>query len=1292
MLFISRIRLKNFKSFKILNAEIPSTFLCLAGPNGSGKCVDGDSEVSLSDGTAVSIRHLVDNALKKGHVDKIDDGYIAQYDAPIEILSLDPKTLKISKKRISAFVKRKAPKKMLKVTSRSGKEIIATEYHPFFVLNKEGSIQPIKADQLKKGIRVAIPRTMPVKVDDAISWNEITDIQEIKPREEWVYDLTISDTHNFIAQGFIVHNSNITDGIRFALGETSLKSLRARSVKDLIHTGARTAEVTLNFDGDAKIEIKRVIREDGKILYRLDGKRTTRRSILEVMKKYNLDESGRNVTAQGEVQRLLNMSGKERRMIIDSVAGIADFELKKKEAMRELETVEGRIKDAHLVLGERNAFLGELEREREVAIKYTDARDKHKNSKGTLLQKELEKLEKESENLQNLEEKIDFNKTAKEQEFQEINEHIADVEHKRSTLSEELQNKQKTSGFIRKIEELKAAIGSKTQFIEDKEGTLEKMGSETNSLAKELENEKEQLNSLQDEITTLQDELKNAESSARKQGTLPTNQKTDAIRKELSEAETVSQELKEQLISLQAEISSKKEIIESKKQELERITESQGIQSTASDDDLESLVQEVDKLTKSIDNSFQRTKEINSEIAELDKKLLELKEKASIFKVRSSPHLANPALQLVGELKKKDGNSIFGTIADLIQFDSKHAHAVEAAAGGRLLYVVVDNVDTATSVITRLKKTKSGRATFVPVNGVRVSKPVKMNGFSSILDAIDFPEHIRNAIQYVFADTLLVDSVADAKKIGIGTIRMVTLDGEIFERSGIISGGRNASSILMGNQLRKIELELDNVKSNKDSLIQELYSLRDEESEMRSRKSQLEVKLKSLELEQRAVEEKEQANKEIRKRKEELISNISSLEQTIQLKVSGIEDVKSRLATEQTKLDSLRESLSKEEELFKAENEESSKRREEIVAKLSSLRATVDGKLRMQEMQKSDLREKEERLKQIKLERKDVLEKITETKRTLAAEQTELSEFEEKIATVSKQIEKLFEQMKSFEAELQELGKQRGEKRIELDRLSKDYNQLSIRKATNSTRLEDVRAEFSSYGDFQVLEQTSEDELKRDIAECERILAGLGNVNMAAIDMYEKKKAEIDDIKTKIDKLSEERQAIFQMMSEIEEHKKEAFFETFYAVSDNFKKMFDYVHIGEGYLYLDKPNEPFESGLHIKIKRNNHEHSLNSLSGGETTLVALMFIFALQFYKPSPFYILDEVDAALDKPNSKNLADIVRNIAKDSQMVMVSHNDNIMANAETVLGVAKVGTTSKLVGVKLKQAMENRNV
>lgn len=538
----------------------------------------------------------------------------------------------------------------------------------------------------------------------------------------------------------------------------------------------------------------------------------------------------------------------------------------------------------------------------------------------------------------------------------------------------------------------------------------------------------------------------------------------------------------------------------------------------------------------------------------------------------------------------------------------------------------------------------------------------------------------------MFADTLLVDGVADAKKLGVGAARMVTADGEIFERSGIISGGRAQGGLLGGAALRKIEEELEGVKSTKDAFMQELYSIREDESRMRAEKAQLEIRIKTIEMRQRIGEERRKEAGALLARREKLAGEILALERSVEERIAEQARIQSILQAKEKEAEGLRSGLEAAEAELRKQTEEGSRRRADASAAVSSLKARLEGRQSEISLRSRECDAKRGRLERISREEKESLAKIGEARSAIKEEEAELARTEEKMTSASKEIERLFGGMKALEERLQELGKRRGQARLELDKLAKDLNQLTIKKATASTRLEDLKAEEGSFEGSETLDLPKE-ELSRMVAESERALAGLGNVNMAAIEMFDRKKAEIDEVEGRISKLDTEREAIIGMINEIEEHKKDAFFETYEAVSENFSKLFKHISVGQGHLYLSDPANPFESGLFIKLRRNNHEHSLDALSGGEKTLVALMFIFALQLFKPAPFYILDEVDAALDKPNSKNLSDLVAKMAGDSQFIIVTHNDTVMSNAESVIGVTKADGTSKLVGIKLRQAV-----
>jgi len=476
------------------------------------------------------------------------------------------------------------------------------------------------------------------------------------------------------------------------------------------------------------------------------------------------------------------------------------------------------------------------------------------------------------------------------------------------------------------------------------------------------------------------------------------------------------------------------------------------------------------------------------------------------------------------------------------------------------------------------------------------------------------------------------------------------------------------------------------VKATKDAMMQELYSIREEESRMRAEKSQLEIRIKTIEMQQRISMERRKEAEGLAKRREQLSKEVGALERSVEERISEQARLQSIIWAKEKEAAALRERLDAAESEFRKQTEEGSKRRADASAAVSSLKAKAEGRQSERSLRMRECESKRERMERISRDEKEALARINEVRARIKEEEAELAQTEEKMTSASKEIEELFGNMRALEEQLQEAGKRRGQVRLELDRLAKELNLLTVKKATVSTRLEDIKAESDSFADARMLDLPKE-ELLRMVAESERLLAGLGNVNMAAIEMFDRKKAEIDEVEGKIGKLDTEREAILGMISEIDEHKKDAFFETYEAVSDHFSKLFKYINVGQGHLHLSDPANPFESGLFIKLRRNNHEHVLDALSGGEKTLVALMFIFALQLFKPAPFYILDEVDAALDKPNSKNLSDLVARMAGDSQFIIVTHNDTVMSNAESVIGVTKADGTSKLVGIKLKQAV-----
>ncbi|MFA5049989.1 MAG: chromosome segregation SMC family protein [Candidatus Micrarchaeia archaeon] len=1081
--------------------------------------------------------------------------------------------------------------------------------------------------------------------------------------------------------------SNVCDSIRFVLGEQSLRALRTRKIKDLIFTGMNSAEVILIFKDEKnnKYEIKRAIRTDGKILYKLNGKKTTRTAVMEFLKQYNLDESGRNIIAQGRIQRIVEMTGKERREIIENVAGISDFEKKKKEAIKELDAVGTRLKEANIVYGERNARLCELKKEREIAIKYKESRDNLKKSKGSLLKIELSKLESEFNGVIETKSKLSEVALSKNAELDEIGTKIFELDRQRSEISKKIQEKQSATREISNIEKIKASIQIKTELLQDREKQVKKLQEQKIVLEKDISIDQSDTKKISHEVLEIDSELKKI-SPKEAEDNIDSNIRQ--LKEKLNFEQTRLYESKDSFAAFEGEINTLKEVFSMKNQKIDEIEQELSSDSNSFGNEDEGSISKIcSELSGEISNLFEEERSINHELANIDRDLLKVREKAAQMRVYSSPQASNPALSLIKDLKESGKyKGIYGLVCDLISFDPKYTSAVEAALSGRLLHVVVDCTDTATKIIDVLKKMKSGRATFIPLDRI---KPKELDRKKNLLiNYATYNSKFSFAMEYVFSDTILVDDVQTVKSKKMQDERIVTLDGELFEKSGIITGGKTASSLLASAQIKKLDDESEDLKEKRRQMIVRLEEIREEGNRKRKEKAELEVKLKGIEIEKRVFAESREKQEKLKNQKKEVEKEVKEIEDKMDSKIKKKSELQKIIESQMKSIEQLKADIDNEEKSIMQKQDSQGRKRTEIASKISSLKATFEGKQKELELRKTQLRKKEIEIKDISQMIVDLISEINKIKREIPELLKELENLEERVKKSGKEIESLFNQLKNFEEKLKSAGEERGKIKIKIESYEREKHQNEIKEATIKTRLVDLKTEFEEYGKIEFLNE-SRDELIKKIKEYEATLNSIESVNLSAIELYESKLVELEELGKKITLLEDERKAILEMISGIDKRKIEIFSETFEAVNKNFQDMLNTIPVGKGHLYLDDPDNPFESSLHIKIQKNNRDVSIDSLSGGESSLVALAFIFAIQFYKPSPFYILDEADAALDKQNSNYLAQLIRQISDKTQFLVVSHNDSVISGANAVLGVAKVKGISKIVGVKLENITSN---
>ncbi len=1083
--------------------------------------------------------------------------------------------------------------------------------------------------------------------------------------------------------------SNVADGIRFALGEGSLRALRAKRVAELINTSCKFGEVTLNIEGEQKYEIKRAINPEGKTLYRINGKRSTRTLVMEELRRYGLEAGNHNIIAQGQVQKIVEMSAKERRQIIDSVAGISEFDAKKNEALTELSKVEQKITEATIVLGEREALLNELEKEKDSAISYLDAQEKFKRSKASIANAEYEKLNKSYTSLVEKQAKLDLEIAEFEKQVSVLNSRVSELDSQKQKIVSKIGSAESREAALAEIEELKVKLGQDNVSLSEREKERLRLSSEESETNAGIEKAKEEQQKLLEKEKQISSKIKSVSSqiSSFEKKTGATVNAEAEIEKEHSFISDKIVSLKEQKASAQSTLSNTEKMLEMKKQEKERLSATLGKETKGRlTGETQMLGKEVSSLQAEIDGLFEREKEINRLIPDLDRKSLSLKEKAATLRATISPSSASLALKAVDQMKHK---GIYGTVASLIKFDSKHSSAIEAAAGARLNYVVVEKMDTAIKAIEALKRQKSGRCTFIPLDMSRFitsAKAAKQTGcLGPLIDFVQFDRAYSKAMDYVFSGTLLFDTVQSARKAGIGKARMVTLEGELLEKSGIITGGRQKGSLLSRNALQKAETEAAKIKKDRDTLYSQLYSIREEMSAKRKQKADSEIKLKGIEIELKTAEQ-------LRKTSKKTLDDIKQIEShagLLQKKINETKNLLQQISESLSQAADEKQKTSQRQEKLKQEavqqDSESQKKLQKMHSEKSSFEAKLQAKKEELDKLLESLSQEQKQAQETVSQLSSCKKSITSLKKAIIDSSNLKREKEKKLAEVSSSAKRLVNKLKDLEEQISEVAAQLGKVKSGHEKKRHEQVEFRVKRQANETRLSDLKAELDQYSGIPTIDATRQ-ELEEIAKKSQFTMDSLGNVNLRAPELFEQKKTEIDDIKNRVKSLGDEKGAVMGMMDEIEAKKRNIFLSTFSAVNDHFKRLFSYAFPGEGTMVLEQPSSPFDGGLLVKVSDNGKNKYLDSMSGGEKSLLALMFIFSIQMHKSAPFYILDEADAALDKENSKKLSDLIKRLSANTQFIVVTHNDVVLSHADVALGVTRTDDGSKMVGVELTSA------
>ncbi|MGK7928296.1 MAG: chromosome segregation protein SMC [Spirulina sp.] len=1072
--------------------------------------------------------------------------------------------------------------------------------------------------------------------------------------------------------------------------------------------------------------------------YFINGEPSTAGDLHEQLRRLRIYPEGYNIVLQGDVTSIISMNSKERRQIIDELAGVAEFDRKIERVKTTLEEVKEKEERCQIIQQELTKSLEKLAGDRIKAEKYKKLKAQIQEKQQweaivlwrSLQQQErevqekiaagdaelvklLEKLEKlvekiaeATENLKKLNARV---KELGEDEQLSISSQLASQKLKRSQLQQRQQDlttllkdsEETIARTTREIEQFRDEFDrlSQEQSVLENE-TMEKLAEERDRDRNNLAAYKEQANELA------------AASEIWVQQQAALSKHIGSLQKLIDPQRTERAQLQERQNQLEQKMEEQTRVLRSVEAELAEQHENfSNFNSTSLESEIRAIAQQLSTAEEERNLAEETQKRLLNEQREKQRKLDKLEAKAQAQQEAQGTQASQVIL-------KADIPGVCGLVAQLARVEPHYKLALETAAGGRLANIVVEDDTVAAIAIQLLKQKKAGRATFLPLNKIRTPKIPQSSPLDRARGFIDFAFNLidcdvkyQRVFAYVFGTTVVFETLEEARA-NLGKARIVTLDGELLESSGAMTGGSvNARSSLhfgtavpeksqeiniLTHRLNEIEIILEKCErslADKSAIVKEL--------------SQQFTEIRQQQREQNLRQE--QAEKErdrLSKQKEQLTVQLAHNSQES-------ENAKSRLQELAKTLPELEEQLrSEREKLAELEANQTSSEWQEIQMLIKEHERALHAK-------EQALRQAENKLLELENQCLRLQEKVQRSREILASEQKKKTEAEEQQVKVTEDLAKVEEQIKETEGLLQLLSSELIEAKQERDRAEETLRSLQDRqqktiwqqqkvqenqqeRQESLTTLQQQRQEreldlpdplpevsdlVPPEGEKLTAETytTHIEQLQKELKNAQRRLEAMEPVNMLALEEHERTEARLQELSEKLATLEAERTELLLRIENITTLRIRAFREAFDAVNENFQNIFATLSEGDGYLGLDNEEDPFSGGLNlIAHPKGKPVQRLSSMSGGEKSLTALSFIFALQRYRPSPFYAFDEVDMFLDGANVERLAKMIKKQAEQAQFIVVSLRRPMIESAQRTIGVTQArGAHTQVLGIKL---------
>ena len=1135
--------------------------------------------------------------------------------------------------------------------------------------------------------------------------------------------------------------SNITESLRWALGESSVKSLRGGKMPDVIFAGTESRKplnyasvvVTLdNQDGFIKdagqeIKVERHIYRTGDSEYKIDGKKVRLRDIHDLFLDTGLGRDSFSIISQGKVEEIFNSKPEERRAIFEEAAGVLKYKTRRKETESKLQQTQDNLDRLEDIIYELDNQIKPLEKQAATARKFMDLDSQRKGIYLDVLVAQIQankaELDVTEEELNQVQELL----TSYYQKRQDLEEENQTLKKKRHDLQAEMAKDQSSlmdlTALISDLERKLALSKLETEQValnqQEAQTRLASLDEKKNTLIQEKEEKENSLNKLEEELAVNTKELNRLEAELLAFSDDP-DQMIEQLRERFVAFLQEEADVSNQLTRIENDLENSRQQTQKQEEQLASLKEQLATaRSKASEQeaDLKSAQEKVQSLLADYQTHAKQEEEqkqaYQSQQNQLFDRLDSLKNKQA--KAQSLENILKNHSNFYAGVKsvlqeKNRLGGIVGAVSEHLTFDVRYQTALEIALGASSQHIIVEDEQAATKAIDFLKRNRAGRATFLPLTTIKARNISSQNqdviasspGFLGMADElVTFDAKHEAIFKNLLATTAIFDTVEHARDAARKVryqVRMVTLDGTELRTGGSYAGGANRqnNSIFIKPELEQLQKEIaqeekllhqeeENLKSVQESLNELSQTL----ETIKSKGEQARIEEQGLYLAYQQTCQQVEELETLLKLQEQELNNLRGGDW--QAEKEKCQERLAVIATEKQKLES-------EIEEIKSNKNAIQERYQNLQEKISQERLLKTEMLGRKRYEVSDIERINKELENLNIEQEEIERLLQEKVDNLEKVDTELLAKQEAEAKSQKEeiqqglIRKQFE-LDDIEGQLDDIASHLEQARQQNEEWIRKQTRAEATKEKITDRLRYLQGQLTE--EYQIsyteaLEQANQLEdlavAEQEVKDLEKSIRSLGPVNLDAIEQFDEVHERLEFLNSQRDDILSAKNLLLETITEMNDEVKERFKSTFEAIRESFKVTFKQMFGGGQADLILTEGDLLTAGVEISVQPPGKKiQSLNLMSGGEKALSALALLFSIIRVKTIPFVILDEVEAALDEANVKRFGDYLNRFDKDSQFIVVTHRKGTMAAADSIYGVTmQESGVSKIVSVKLK--------